>query len=202
MPRPTATESRDTRAEILRAAFELFAEKGFAATSLRRIAQTVGVRESAIYHWFASKDAILDAVMEEFVAGASARLDRVVPRGRSESPLVTLRALAQFFIDEWSTPESRKLHRLMMSEGVRLVSEGKLNLDRLRAPWKMVEKILADVIDGGAEIKLASMEFIAPLGWYRQQLLMPELASKLPKAKEFVEAHVDFFLRAVRRSPK
>jgi AcrR family transcriptional regulator len=47
-----------TRARIEREALRLFAEKGFDATSIRDIAQSLGVADAALYRHFRSKEAI------------------------------------------------------------------------------------------------------------------------------------------------
>ena len=62
-PRATgATASDDPAEDILRAAAGLFATRGFVGTSTAQIAAAVGLRQSAIFHWFPSKDAILEAL--------------------------------------------------------------------------------------------------------------------------------------------
>ncbi|MDO8802398.1 TetR/AcrR family transcriptional regulator [Phenylobacterium sp.] len=54
--------------EIVAAAFEVFAEKGFAAARLDDIAARAGVSKGAIYLYFATKDDIFQAVVEQGVA--------------------------------------------------------------------------------------------------------------------------------------
>jgi AcrR family transcriptional regulator len=54
----------DTRQEILDAALELFAEHGYDKTSLRQIAEQVGVTKAALYYHFPSKEQILVALLE------------------------------------------------------------------------------------------------------------------------------------------
>lgn len=65
--RPRLVESRrpghSARDEILDAAAELFTTVGYAATSTRRIASSVGIRQASLYHHFAAKDDILDALL-------------------------------------------------------------------------------------------------------------------------------------------
>jgi AcrR family transcriptional regulator len=51
------------REQILDAAAELFTTQGYANTSTRRIAEAVGVRQASLYHHFATKDDILDALL-------------------------------------------------------------------------------------------------------------------------------------------
>lgn len=65
--RPRLEQSRrpgnTAREEILDAAAELFTTVGYAATSTRRIADAVGMRQASLYHHFATKDDILDALL-------------------------------------------------------------------------------------------------------------------------------------------
>ena len=62
MARRTAQEAARTRASILRAATRLFADKGFADTSLDEIARRSRVTKGAVYHHFADKRAIFAEV--------------------------------------------------------------------------------------------------------------------------------------------
>jgi AcrR family transcriptional regulator len=61
--RPGAT----ARAQILDAAAELFTTRGYASTSTRAIADAVGVRQPSLYHHFATKDDLLEALLIETV---------------------------------------------------------------------------------------------------------------------------------------
>ena len=69
--RPRLERSRrpgkTAREEILDAAAELFTTLGYASTSTRRIADAVGIRQASLYHHFATKDDILDALLVDTV---------------------------------------------------------------------------------------------------------------------------------------
>lgn len=54
----------DTRAEILRAARAAFAESGYAATSIRRIAVQAGVDPALVHHYFGTKERVLLAALD------------------------------------------------------------------------------------------------------------------------------------------
>ena len=54
----------DTRDRILQVALDLFIEQGFDKTSLREIAERVGVTKAALYYHFASKEAIFRTLMQ------------------------------------------------------------------------------------------------------------------------------------------
>lgn len=53
-------------ARILDAASGLFYEQGFGATSIRQIADAVGISSSTLYHYFPDKQGVLDAVLTRF----------------------------------------------------------------------------------------------------------------------------------------
>src|SRR5512146_2694440 len=66
------------RVEILHAALRAFRDKGYHATTLDDIAQQLGVRKTALYHYFPDKEAILHACHREGLA----ELDRIVREAR------------------------------------------------------------------------------------------------------------------------
>jgi len=55
-------EARDTRTRIQAVALELFTEQGYDATSLREIAERLGVTKAALYYHFKSKEEIVDSL--------------------------------------------------------------------------------------------------------------------------------------------
>ena len=63
------------RAEILLAAQRLFLEEGFEHTTMRRLADAVGVSATALYVYFDDKDAILQAIAEATFAEMLAVLE-------------------------------------------------------------------------------------------------------------------------------
>ena len=58
-------EKGNTKQEILEAALDLFSVQGFEATSVSQIAGAVGIRKASLYSHFESKQAILDALVQE-----------------------------------------------------------------------------------------------------------------------------------------
>jgi AcrR family transcriptional regulator len=61
-------QANATRRRILEAAQELFAEDGFAAVSLARVAERAGVSQATVYLYFQGKSAIVGAMADELVA--------------------------------------------------------------------------------------------------------------------------------------
>ena len=66
------------RAQILRAALRAFRERGYHATTLDHIAEHLGVRKTALYHYFSDKDAILFECHRESLA----ELERILAEAR------------------------------------------------------------------------------------------------------------------------
>jgi AcrR family transcriptional regulator len=91
MPRTRRQQQAAARREqLLEVALEQFAEKGVAGSTIREIAQAAGITEGLIYHYFPSKMALLEAVMERY------SLDReVVTMIPAAAALPVREALAQ-----------------------------------------------------------------------------------------------------------
>jgi len=111
--RPRLEQSRrpgkTARDEILDAAAELFTDLGYANTSTRRIADAVGVRQASLYHHFATKDDILDALLA----------------GTVDEPW----RLAAELLDE-TGPAAPRLHALVVGDVTQLCA-GRWNLGAL-----------------------------------------------------------------------
>ncbi|WIM93512.1 helix-turn-helix domain-containing protein [Actinoplanes oblitus] len=78
----------DTKAKIRGVAIELFTERGYEATSLREIAERLGITKAALYYHFSSKESI---VLSIFQAHLDA-LDALVAWAREQPPGPELRA--------------------------------------------------------------------------------------------------------------
>ncbi|AQA04799.1 TetR family transcriptional regulator [Mycobacterium sp. MS1601] len=111
--RPRLEQSRrpgkTAREEILDAAAELFTTNGFSSTSTRAIADAVGMRQASLYHHFATKDDILDALLA----------------GTVDAPLI----LAGELLAE-ASPAAPRLHLLVVSD-VRQLCGSRWNLGAL-----------------------------------------------------------------------
>jgi AcrR family transcriptional regulator len=96
-----------TRGAILAAAQRLFGDQGFAATSVDTIASDAGVAKGAVYHHFATKEAIFEAVLE----AVSADLAAEVMAATREAPdvLATLGAASRGYFAATARPATRRI---------------------------------------------------------------------------------------------
>jgi AcrR family transcriptional regulator len=73
-------ERGDTRSRIQAIAVELFTEQGYDKTSLREIAERLGVTKAALYYHFKSKDDILHSLVDDYFG----QVDELIAWGQSQ----------------------------------------------------------------------------------------------------------------------
>ncbi|HEY7225596.1 MAG TPA: TetR/AcrR family transcriptional regulator [Micromonosporaceae bacterium] len=71
-------EPTDRRRSILDSAAALFARKGVAATTVREIADEVGILSGSLYHHFESKEAMVDEIISSFFDDLRTRYKEVL----------------------------------------------------------------------------------------------------------------------------
>jgi TetR/AcrR family transcriptional regulator, cholesterol catabolism regulator len=74
------TEPQDRRELIVATAAEMFARKGVRSTTVREIADAVGILSGSLYHYFASKDEIVREILMNFLDAIRARNAEVLAR--------------------------------------------------------------------------------------------------------------------------
>jgi AcrR family transcriptional regulator len=71
----TTTDGGSTRDRIREVALELFQTQGFAATSLRHIAERLGITKAALYYHYPSKSELIVSIVEPLLTESDALLD-------------------------------------------------------------------------------------------------------------------------------
>jgi len=100
----TEATPADTRERILRAALEEFSARGYHATSVRELAERVGVTKTAVLYHFPGKADILTALAEPMLAGLEAAVRKAAKAADVR------RAVVEGLLDVWL--EHRYLLRL------------------------------------------------------------------------------------------
>ncbi len=67
----------DTRAHLLAIGYQLIAQKGFTAVGIKQILDTAGVPKGSFYHYFASKEAFGEAIINHYFAKYKNRLETI-----------------------------------------------------------------------------------------------------------------------------
>ncbi len=161
-------KKRNTRRdELIKVAIDLFAEKGYAGTSIRDIANTTGHSVSNVYHYFENKEALWLAILEHSARDLPDQLTKAVqipgePIVRFANMLNTHLEMAVnhrreakiFFIDEEHLSEKgMKINQKVQREVFNLYKEQLLVLQE------------ANVIQG-SNLNILAFNLLGNINWH------------------------------------
>ena len=162
MARPQSPDYDQRRAAILKAAARLFARRGFSGTSLADLAAASGTSKSLFYHYFPSKEALLEAVM-------AAHLDALVEaagaqQGGLPAP-ARLRALTRAFLHLYS--EAQDEQKVLLNELDNLSRPARAGVvAKQRRIVDVVEALIIEMHDAAAPRAPAlAMLFFGMINW-------------------------------------
>jgi AcrR family transcriptional regulator len=194
-----------TKRKILDTALNLFSSKGFDGTSVRDIAGKVGIRESAIYNHFGSKEEILKNLVVEHNSNAeSLQIINDELLDELGNPHKFMLDFAMRLIQLWSIPEERKYFRLISKEQNRVMGEITISINShlrdVRSIWWMIfDELVKYNFVRESDPKLLAEEFLSPLFLYRiEKLTDPNLPS-VEQTNDFIIKHVNFFWESARK---
>lgn len=191
----------DRRQAILDAALDAFAERGFQGASVREIARAVGVNEATLYHYFDSKAAILDAVIDQLMERRSVLY--AVADDPRQSLGEALTSLVMRTIEIMHEDKERKFLCLLMIEGPRLAVTGRYPFLRVfheggERLTQVFEKLMATGRMRRTNPRVVALQFLAPLMifGFHQHGLGGRKVEPIDIA-EFARAQVEMFVRAL-----
>lgn len=85
--RRSTRKAETTRNEILMAAADLFAEKGYSECNLRELAERVGMKAGSFYYHFRSKEEILDELLLASIALVTEEVRKAIAGAGPDAPL-------------------------------------------------------------------------------------------------------------------
>ena len=185
----------DKRRQILDAAVRVFARQGFHSTRVSDIADEAGVAYGLVYHYFKSKDEVLNELFSErwsLLLAAIEETDREGP-----SPREKLAAVATFIIDSYR--HDPELMKVIIVEVTRAANSfGRTHLPEIRSAYESIAKIVADGQEKGAfrrdiDPTFASMSFYGAIeqllsGWIFE--VIPASETDFRQAKDLVVATI------------
>ncbi|MFN8161591.1 MAG: TetR/AcrR family transcriptional regulator [Solirubrobacterales bacterium] len=181
----------DKRRQILDAAIRVFARQGFHATRVSDIADEAGVAYGLVYHYFDSKEQVLN---ELFAERWSLLLAAIEEADRSDAPpRGKLEAVASFIVDSYR--HDPDLMKVIIVEVTRAANSfGRTHLPEISSAYDSIARIVAEGQQAGAfrddiDAGFASMAFYGAIeqllsGWIFQ--LMPASDSDFEHAKDLV----------------
>ncbi len=111
-------DKQSRQAAILSAALEVFVDKGFAAARLEDVAARAGVAKGTVYLYFASKEALLEMLVQRAVSGPIETLEQQFRASDMSAP-DGLRMLVGFFAQGILASERRRIVTLILTEAPR-----------------------------------------------------------------------------------
>lgn len=170
------------RARLIDAATGLFAEQGVSATSLQAIADRLGVTKAAVYHQFASKDAIVLAVAEPIIERLRSIADRAEALDGRAGVDAVIAGLVDLVIDEQGIAAAVRLDPAMVHalDGHRPYRE---QIDRIDAlllgPEPTTARRIAFGFAGGGIMTAGAL---APFDAVPTEVLRTELIAAMTRA--------------------
>ncbi len=170
--------------------------------SLREMAKAAGVSVNNLRHYFHTREGVLEAVFEAMGIAGEPYIRRAI--GFTDMPAALgLRRLLEEFIAAWTPDELGGLHRSGISEGLGSEALGPAYVTHLLEPTLVVVESMLEIWAergevelGGASLRAAGLALMAPviLALLHQRGLGGDRCRPL-EFGEFIEAHVDGFLR-------
>jgi TetR/AcrR family transcriptional regulator, fatty acid metabolism regulator protein len=137
----------DKRRQILDAAVRVFARQGFHATRVSDIADEAGVADGLVYHYFKSKDEVLNELFTErwsLLLAAIGEADRT-----DAAPRDKLGTVATFIFESYR--HDPELMKVIIVEVTRAANSfGQTHLEEIRRAYESIAKIVADGQEEGA----------------------------------------------------
>ncbi len=163
----------ETREIILKAATKVFFENGFEKTSVKMILSEANIVTGSFYHFFPSKEALFEAVVEEFLNDYAGRIKMIL-----EDETLSINQIMDGFFEEFAHStetyfnvlQADKLHWTVkcalhdmtieaMIEPITHTIERLLEEGSIRSNLDVDAEILARILLKGSEALIHSLEF-------------------------------------------
>lgn len=188
LPKVRITKDPDVRREeLLDIALDLCRTQGFDALRVEQVVQRAGVAKGTFYHYFASKDAVLEALVQRFGEGLFGQLNAAaggVDRPAAERLQTMMRAAQNFKLSQGDVPLAAMLQR----------EENLAMRHRVYRAWladarRVLQPLISDgVADGSFDVAdAAGATDIILLLWFDAGDRLWERAIGATSAEEFAE---------------
>lgn len=197
---PTSLRKELVREEILTKAADVFEKKGFAQTTILDVAQALELSRSALYHYFKSKDEILEALVLEHTEHAVEQIEQRFAK-RDGSPIEQLRELLANSINGRMTRGARL--RVLDQLAAEMPAEIKQKFDHGRRRFlDLYTRLIQKGIDAGelraVDARTAALAILGIASW--TSWWYSPTGRKSPE--ELAEVLVDIAFHGITRAPQ
>jgi len=194
-----------TKEKILKHALKLFSTKGYKATTVRDIAGSIGIKQSALYNHFKNKDEILETLIRDLTSSAIVTLfdsKESTDKGSSElhkQGKSLLMGLATTFKLLSFDGQNEALFKLLMqeifrNERIREIYNEHFYQENVKKLSGIFFAMMQDDMIKSSDPLLLANEFFSPLFFYQMQVSLLKLDKKSTSSVvSLFEKHVEFF---------
>jgi TetR/AcrR family fatty acid metabolism transcriptional regulator len=181
-----AERTTNRRRELVDAAVRVFARDGFHASRVGDIAEEAGVAHGLLYHYFRSKDEVLETIFRETWSALVLETERIEESG--DVLREQLLRFARLYLGSWLlTPE---LIRVLVREVARSPEVGD-RVDEIRELFRALQRMI-DAAEERGEVRAGCNSEIAAWAVYGalEEILTGWVLGQLPAEEEDVERAV------------
>jgi AcrR family transcriptional regulator len=144
--RSQVERSAATRADLVQAARALFAEHGFAGVGTETIAAAAGVTRGALYHQFAGKTKLFEAVYEAIEEDLAQGLTGLIAAAGVSDPIDVMRLGADAWLDACGEQE---VQQIVLLDGPAVLGWARWREIGMRYALGLIEGLLSHAIEVG-----------------------------------------------------
>ena len=189
-----------TKEKILKHALKLFSTKGFKATTVRDIAGSIGIKQSALYNHFKNKDEILETLIRDLTSSAIVTLfDNKDASALHKEGKSLLMGIATTFKLLSFDGQNEALFKLLMqeifrNERIREIYNEYFYQENVKKLSGIFFGMMQEEIIKSSDPLLLANEFFAPLFFYQMQVSLLKLDKKSTSSVvSLFEKHVEHF---------
>jgi len=195
---------KNTKVKIKEEALNLFSTLGFAGGSVRDIGRKAGVRESALYNYFSSKEAILLELIQD-AKNNSTDLNLLTDELLEylSKPKIFIEKFVDVLFNYWNDEIQKKYLRLILIEQFRDSSSNNISVNLLIEEtisiWEMIfSQMLNYKFIKNNDARILAEEFVYPLFMLRLQFLTKDSVDWESLSKK-LESHVNYFWNSIKK---
>ena len=189
-----------TKEKILKHALKLFSAKGYKATTVRDIAGSVGIKQSALYNHFKNKDEILETLISNLTRSAIVTLfsNKEGQELHKQGKSLLMSIATTFKLLSFDT-ENEALFKLLMQEifrntRIREIYNEYFYQENVKKLSGVFFAMMQEEQIKSSDPLLLANEFLSPLFFYQMQVSLLKLDKKSTSSVvSLFEKHVEHF---------
>jgi AcrR family transcriptional regulator len=199
----TIPKKSNTKQKIIKASSALFSEYGYKATSVRKIASEVGIRESALYNHFKNKEEIFLCVAKEIFTTPFSEENRDIKESALKGKAFLQKFAMQYKLLTFDK-NNENMFRLLMIElfqnrELREQFMNEFHNENIKMLSEAFFVMMQNSLIRSADPMMVSYEFLSTLFYIRLQITLLRFDSSSTNALSTqFEKHVEFFWDSIR----